>query len=236
MADQRAGFSGAIRDAIDEADPLLEAPETVDLFGDDPDWGSPVGASRFSQGMGSPVARQDKRGPGRPKGAKNVSTKEMVAFILARYRHPLLGLADIASTPPDQLAQLILPRDEHGNVLKRTVGSGENERQVDYEISKDDIRWAFDLWKQCTFELTEYLATKQPRQILPDEGLPPVFNVYLGTQQVAGGPIIDVPLGMPKMPMNTAHEDAQDAEVPRDEVPQSDAPAANTTGQEPSGS
>jgi len=42
--------------------------------------------------------------PGRPKGAKNKSTKEWSAFVLSRYQSPLIFLAETYSRPVVQLA------------------------------------------------------------------------------------------------------------------------------------
>jgi len=230
MGDKRSGFSGAVADAIDQADPLLDEVETLDLFDGDPDAGSPVGASSFAQGKGGGVVQRKK--PGRPKGAKNVSTQQMIDFINSRYRHPLLGLADIAATRPEDIAQLILPRDEEGRVLRRWVGSLGDGSLEPYQISKDDMKWALDFWKQCTMELAEYLTPKQPRDLVSPEGLPPIIHLNLGAQIAPGVASAGVALGFPKNPVNTGYEDADYSEVPRDEVPQTPQPAASTADQE----
>ncbi len=88
-------------------DLIADEAETVDLFGDEgADWGSPVSGRGVCPGGASPVRR---RGPGRPKGSKNRSTEEVRKFLLDRYRHPVLGLFDIASTAPEDLAKLLVP-------------------------------------------------------------------------------------------------------------------------------
>lgn len=227
MADKRSGFSAAVGEAIDRADPLIEEAEELDLFGDDPNWGSPVGESAFSQGTQGGIVRR--RGPGRPAGATNISTRRMVEFLEKNYRHPLLGLADVAATPPHELAQLILPRDEDGEVASNSKGQR-------YELSKDDMKWAFDLWFRCTTELAEYMSTKQPRQLVAADGLPPVIQLNLGSHQGGFAAVMDVPMGMPETSMITTHEEIGHDEVPQSEVPQGDAPAANTGDPELSGS
>lgn len=45
------------------------------------------------------------RGPGRPKGARDRRTTDLVKFILANYRDPALFLADTFSRPLEQLAE-----------------------------------------------------------------------------------------------------------------------------------
>lgn len=55
----------------------------------------------------------ERRGRGRPAGSRNKSTEEWSRFILSRYRSPLLGLAEIAqSTPQDLQAALGMPDTE----------------------------------------------------------------------------------------------------------------------------
>jgi hypothetical protein len=61
----------------------------------------------------SPIAIEDagadedgarRAGPGRPPGSRNRSTNEWVDFIAARYRSPLLFLAEAYTRPAQQLA------------------------------------------------------------------------------------------------------------------------------------
>lgn len=52
-------------------------------------------------------------GPGRPPGSRNKRTEEWVEFIQARYRDPLIFLAETWSRPVDVLAaELGCPKDE----------------------------------------------------------------------------------------------------------------------------
>lgn len=56
-------------------------------------------------------------GPGRPPGSRNKTTREMVEFILARYRHPMLFLAEMYARPVDALAkELHCDRKEAGQL------------------------------------------------------------------------------------------------------------------------
>lgn len=233
MGDKRSGLGAVVSEAMDQGEPLLDEADQLDLLGDDPERGSPVGGSVFAQGKGgSPVVRQ----AGRPKGAQNLTTKRMRDYLLANYRHPLLGIFDVASTTPDQIAQLFLPRDENGEVVKRWVhvkdGVGYWETPA---LSKDDIKEAFQFWRQCAFEAAEYVATKQPRQLVAEVTLPPIFQQFTAPQGAADGGVIDATFGLPKNPEETMIWPDDPPEVPQEEVPQDGQSVANTTGSEPSG-
>lgn len=51
-----------------------------------------------------PPAKSGPQG-GRPKGARNKSTEALRAYIMGRYEHPLIGLAEMWSRSPKQLAE-----------------------------------------------------------------------------------------------------------------------------------
>lgn len=46
-----------------------------------------------------------RRGRGRPPGSRNKSTKEWTAYILSRYRSPLIALANLSQANPADLAR-----------------------------------------------------------------------------------------------------------------------------------
>ena len=46
-------------------------------------------------------------GKGRPPGARNRRTEEWVRYLLSRYRSPLVGLLEIYSRPPQELAKQV---------------------------------------------------------------------------------------------------------------------------------
>ncbi len=61
-------------------------------------------------GTSQPAAENgvpDVRGPGRPPGSSNKSTKEWQQFLLSRYRSPLVGLAEISSMDLQDLAKML---------------------------------------------------------------------------------------------------------------------------------
>lgn len=223
MGDDRPGFAAAL-DAAGMGEPLAQdVADMADLFADEEISGSPVSGSAVFSGR-DPVVR---RGPGRPKGARNRSTKEMVDFILARYRHPLLGLADIVATPPDQLALLFVVMDPK---------TGKPVDGEEGKLTKEDLRRAMDFWKACAFELAEYVATKQPRQLQTEAGLPPILQVFMGAPGQPLGPGQGPVMGMQETSMKSMELIPDAVEVPRSEVPQSAPPAADAADVEPSGS
>ena len=171
MGDARSGISGALRELAEGAEPLDQAEaETADLFGDQtaPDWGSPLRGSPVFSG-GSPA---QKRKRGRPEGSRNLVTKEVVEKILARYPHPLIGMAEVAATAPYDLARTLLQVNAEGEERGR--------------VTEEQLRWAYDFWFKVTAEFTEYVATKQPRQLMAEGGLPPLFQVFMGAPSVPG--------------------------------------------------
>lgn len=81
-----------------------------------------------------PIARSGPKG-GRPAGARNKSTEEWRAYLLARYRSPLVGLLEIASRSPRELAQQIglyeYFQDVDGDVRQRLAVVDAFKIQVD---------------------------------------------------------------------------------------------------------
>lgn len=227
MGDGRSGIGADLRAAADAAKPVDELLDTGDLFGDEPDWGSPVGGGAISRGLASPVQR---RGPGRPEGSKNIATKRIVDFITARYPHPLIGMAEIVATPPQALAEQLLQYRDGADGEARLV-NGDNGR-----VEKADVKWAYEFWFKVASELSEYLATKQPRQLAGLEDLPPLFQVFLNASQAAAGGGQAPAFGMPKSSMFSMEGAEDAAEVPTSEVPQLPEPAADTAGPDSSGS
>ncbi len=80
-------------------------------------------------------------GPGRPPGARNKQTKEWAEYILARHRSPLIGLAEVVSTPVDELATALK--------CKRIE--------------------AAEFWRKCAKDLAEYVHQKSPVQLQINE-------------------------------------------------------------------
>lgn len=80
-------------------------------------------------------------GPGRPPGARNKQTAEWAEYILARHRSPLIGLAEVVSTPVHELAT--------------ALGCKRIE--------------AAEFWRKCAKDLAEYVHQKAPVQLQINE-------------------------------------------------------------------
>lgn len=142
MADEKHGIGGAIANQVEDAPPTDEAEQVeLDIFADLAVLGDPVNKLIPARG-----------GPGRPKGAKNKRTQEWSDFILARHRSPLMGLAEIVSTPIPILAQ---------------------------QLSCKRIE-AAEFWRKCSVELARYLHQAQPVAVQvdhPTAGMLTVINL-----------------------------------------------------------
>jgi len=199
VGDARSG----VAQVLAEAGPLglpAEADEP-DLFDGDARRGSPVDEAARAQGVVEPMVTA-RRGPGRPKGSRNASTEQVLKFVQARYRHPLLGLADIASTSPEQLALLL---------------AGGRKHMID-----EETRWrAWQLALTATKELAEYMLPKQPRAITFTADSAPLIQMFMG-MPAAPGPAFGASgepiFGLQEMPLNTGPDDPKGGEVLEGEV------------------
>lgn len=110
--------------------------------------------------MPLPLAPAQRTGkPGRPAGARNKSAAEFRRLFLAKYRSPVVGLAEAYSRSPVQLARELemwkraedgtLLRDEHGEPV---LADGAVER-------------AFKLQIDCMVAAAPYVEQRQPLAI-----------------------------------------------------------------------
>lgn len=91
MADQKHGLVAAIQ-SLGPGSPPADEAEQAALFDDfEPDVPMLV----------SPIERK----AGRPKGARNKSTEQWRQYLLSRYRSPLVGLLELYSRSPADLAE-----------------------------------------------------------------------------------------------------------------------------------
>ncbi len=88
-ARDRAAKDAALRLSMDATDRAQAARQA----------GLPLGAA------GAPLEPIEPRGVGRPAGSVAQATARMRDFILARYRSPLIGMAEVFSRPLDELAR-----------------------------------------------------------------------------------------------------------------------------------
>lgn len=150
--DPKHGLGGALAPAIEGDRPPGDDLVQLDLLGSEPLLG-PIMRD------GSQVARS---GPGRPPGSRNKRTQDWADFILARYRSPLIGLAELVSTPVADLA--------------RALGCEKIE--------------AAEFWRKCAAELAGYLHQRQPVAIDMQgaaAGMLTVINVGAGGDPAAAG-------------------------------------------------
>lgn len=133
----------------------LDADEQDDLFAAECD--GPLSPA--------PVGKSGPKG-GRPSGARNRSTEAVRQLFLQRYRSPLMGLGEIYSRSPADLArelklykrvQVLVERD--GRVVREEA---EDEGQLDLER-------AFRLQKEAMEAALPYVHQKLPQAITVQE-------------------------------------------------------------------
>lgn len=113
-------------DIVDLASAVAVAPDDADFFADM--FGTPFSAEMTAT----------KRGPGRPKGAKNRTTAQMRRLLMANYRDPLLGVMDITAMTPNQIAR-------------------------EFHLKGKD---AATMWMWAISKALEYLHQKQPTAVI----------------------------------------------------------------------
>jgi hypothetical protein len=139
---------------------------------------------------------------GRPPGAKNITTEATKRFLLQRYRHPLLGLFDIASTPPAELARLMVP---DGGI-----------------VTREDLHLAWKVHVQATVDAADFVTPREPRALTLTPGSAPLMSLHLDIDQLTmgGGGRLDqaMQLGMPESVMESALSNPMGGEVLEAEV------------------
>lgn len=233
MGDGRSGVSKAIADAGPLGVP--SEPETIDLFDGDAAAGSPIEGTARALGLAGQIAPH-RRGPGRPKGSRNIATADVLRFINARYRHPLLALADVASMNWRDLAELLVPEPQSGPDDEGDGDSGDPRRELDdlkaSKISKEDMWRAAQLQLQAARELAEYMVPKQPRQVTLTPDSAPLLQVFLDQHQgEGGGSMVNVTqFGFQENPMKTTDAKGVGDEVLESEVLQQPNNPENSNG------
>lgn len=91
--------------------------------------------------VGIDEAPEGPRRAGRPAGSGNKRTEQTVAYLLARYRHPLIVLAETYSRPTEELARIL-------------------------QCKKIE---AFELQIEAAKQLAPYVASKMPQALEIDD-------------------------------------------------------------------
>ncbi|MCC6887764.1 MAG: hypothetical protein IT536_04440 [Hyphomicrobiales bacterium] len=110
--------------------------------------------------MPLPLAPAQRTGkPGRPAGARNKSAAEFRRLFLAKYRSPVVGLAEAYSRNPVQLAHELRMwrRDGDGNVLTDEQGLP--------VLADGAVERAFKLQVDCMVAAAPYIEQRQPLAI-----------------------------------------------------------------------
>lgn len=95
----RAGLDAAMA----AAEPACAGePEQLDLLDGDDDPQDALGLPALTDLQAAMIAAR--RGPGRPKGARNRRTEATLAYLMARHRMPLEGLLAMAEMEVEELA------------------------------------------------------------------------------------------------------------------------------------
>lgn len=120
-----------------------------------------------------PPAPPAKSGPngGRPKGARNRSTEAWRELFLSKFRHPLMGLGELAARTPRQLAEeMQLYKFHEGKLVLAPVL---DKNGVHLKDEAGEPRWqpvlatgeAFDQQVKAMIALLPYMAQKLPLAI-----------------------------------------------------------------------
>lgn len=163
MADQddsrtKDGLKTALA-ALGPGDPPAETAEQLPLL---PLEGAEGACGQGAGNSGGPGGQAAPRGPGRPAGAKNKRTKEMVDYLLSKYRSPLEVLASTYSMSVGDLAK---------------------------ELRCDRLD-AFKLQLSAARELAPYVHQRLPQavELTGDGAVPVVFHVTEGqAKELLGG-------------------------------------------------
>lgn len=143
---------------------------------------------------------------GRPRGSRNKRTAAIVDYILERYRDPLIALAEITSTPLEELARGLFGLDPHRYVT-------ESQRQ-----------FAAEFWRKCNGELAGYLHQRQPQAIDLKGSTAGMLVVQFGAPLGAAEEEQLAPFGLA---MQVSYEIQQNQEVSGSVIDQSDAPQSD---------
>jgi hypothetical protein len=138
---------------------------------------------------------------GRPAGKQNLRTEAIKAFLLQRYRHPLLGLFDVSAMNPVDLARLMVPAGE--------------------QLTREDLRGAWEFWRKCNVDAADFIAPREPRALTITPGSAPLMSINLMTDQLTMAGVTHdqgMALGITESAMNSMIAEGMGGEVLDGEV------------------
>ena len=117
----------------------------------------PLAPANGEDERGKIAAGLEPRSAGRPPGSINKKTSDLANYLLSRYRHPVIALAEIYSRPTEALAQ-------------------------DLQCKRLE---AFKVQKEAAAVVAEYVAQKMPRAVELDTNADTVVFAMMDEQMIA---------------------------------------------------
>lgn len=145
---------------------------------------------------------EPKAARGRPPGSQNRNNRELRDFLLANYRHPVVGLLAIGTANPAQLlAELTAQRD----AFKAMPGG----REIPLLPKGASMLDVLELQRRCLAEAAPYVASKMPVDVNVNA---PALTVVLGAgvaaEVGAGGGNLVLTVDGQKTQANQGDDDA----------------------------
>jgi hypothetical protein len=156
-------------------------PGNPDLFGPaEPSEGDEVGTpSGFFDAV---AAAGEKRGAGRPIGARNKKSEAFERWFYAKgYRDPAQVLAEIITMDPRALQQIAL-EDKIARGERQQLGTKDDPIEV---VSVPSLLEIIQLQRQAAGDLMPYLHGKKPTEVVITDERLPILVVASGTNQMA---------------------------------------------------
>lgn len=207
MAGGNSGMATAVALLGGAGDLGLGGEEQPELFADADDAPSAL-----------PPAQSGPQG-GRPKGSRNRSTEEWRRYLASRYQSPLIGLAEIWSRTPEQLArELGLYKFHEGKLVTMRVEDPETGEVRDLPVLATGEAAAMQL--QARMAALPYWHQKLPMAVevsAPTRGL-----VILGDLGGGDGAENDLALPLPPETEIQRNQDVSEAELVKSDGQQSD--------------
>lgn len=145
------------------------------------------------------AAAGERKGLGRPKGAKNRKTEAFEKWFYARgYRDPAQVLAEIMTMDPRALQQIALD-DKIARCELVQGGTKDDPIQL---VSVPGLVEIIDLQRKAAVDLMPYLHGKKPTEVLVTDERLPTLMIFTDSNQIAEARAIQgrreaLSLGMP---------------------------------------